>query len=153
MRAPRHILPLLAILAATTVLLSACGGSAHTAAQGANRVPESTAPSSAFCQAEAVKLTRARGCPEIVPSTTCKYTEAGVRLCGEDLREYCEQVASPSSHGCGPVGAQIARSGGDYTAAHNIEAAEARLYCARNSESQSEEYRCIREHHAGISEP
>jgi hypothetical protein len=47
--------------------------------------------------------------PTVVAATTCKYTEAGMKLCGEAALEYCQQVATPGIHGCGAISVEIQR--------------------------------------------
>jgi hypothetical protein len=86
---------ILALLAVAALALLGCGGTTQTVtrtvARVANNALEPTTPSRAYCQAQAAKLTRATGCPEIVSSATCKYTQAGVKLCGEEGLAYCTQ--------------------------------------------------------------
>jgi hypothetical protein len=84
-----------------------------------------------YCQGQAAAEQRSSGCPEIVPSTTCKYTRAGIKLCGEDALSYCQQSSEKAADGCGPILEAVARSAGKPQEARSLEEVESYAQCAQ----------------------
>ncbi len=114
---------------ASTLALAACGDTTHRMAQSTHNPSANSAPGSAYCQAAAASEQRPDGCPQLVPSTTCKYTHAGIKLCGEDAREYCEQ--SSEKGGCDSILEAVARSAGKPQRARRLEELDSYAACAQ----------------------